>query len=487
MKGLVLNLGLKGIRAIIFDSEGKAIASSYQRVQTFLNKDQVEQDPIRWWEKGLECIKEALQKENGIEFITVTTSAACLVPVDTKGNPLMKAIMVADKRAHKEALVIKELESFKELPFKSNSYYSIPRILWIKNNLPDVYEKTYKFLSSNDYFVQKMTGKFHIDSMNASKYYTVNDKYPFSLLKELEISEDKLPEIKPVGLVLEASDEFLKEIGLDRKIKVVLTSYDALCAFFGSGVKEEGDACDMSGTVTSLRVLTKKKLKEDEFRIFEQSYNDWNVVGGSNNQGGGLIEWVLETICPEHTHEELEKLAEHFSTKTGLLFLPYLLGERAPIWDNNVRGAFLGIERFHSRYDLARAVLESTGFILRHLIEVIEDNGITISRLFISGGLSKIDLVNQIKADITGKKVLKLKETESTSLGAYYLARKAIDPDFDVSQFVEIEKVYEPDMEKHEIYSRGYELFKKTYNHLQEFHEDRKKYLNMYNAQKVNL
>jgi sugar (pentulose or hexulose) kinase len=473
MKGLVINLGFRSVRAIIFGSDGRILASSSRKVETFLSSEYVEQDPDEWWRKGSECLREVLGKVEDIDFITVTASAACVTPVDEKANPTMRTILVSDKRADKEASYISGLDSFKKLGYEASAYYTIPRILWIKRNRPDIYGRTFKFLSPNDFFIAKLTGDFVIDELNATKYYTVNNEYPRELLRDLEIDEDKLPEIKPIGSMLKLSDETAENFHLRRDLPVVVTTYDAICAFFGSGVREEGDACDISGTVTSVRVLTRRDIRPDESRIFQLRYRDWNIVGGSNNLGGGLIEWLLNNFYMNRTYEDLEKLSNLSSAASGLIFLPYLMGERAPLWDDKVRGCFLGIERFHNRDDMARAVLESTGYVLRSLIEAIEDNGIQVNRIYASGGLARIDLINQIKADITGKKIYKLMEAESTALGAYCLAREVLEPGFDASPLFKIEKEYSPRREVENIYAEAYRLFKAAYRDLRRFHEER--------------
>ncbi len=485
MNGLVLNLGLKGIRAIIFDRSGKIIAASHKKVHTYVNKDHVEQDPYEWWEKGLGCIKDVLKIENHVDFITVTASAACLVPIDRAGNPLMNVIMVSDKRAMKEAEDVSGLASFKNLNYKARAYCTIPRILWIKKNHPDMYDKTYKFLSPNDYLIYKMTNEAAIDTLNATKYYTVDNEYPHQLLDELSLDIKKLPAIVEIGHSLKTSDVFVQHTNLTSN--VIISTYDAICAFFGSGVKSEGYCCDMSGTVTSLRVLTKNSLVKGETRLFELPYKDWRITGGSNNMGGDLIEWGLEVFYEKDKHLDLEELNKHFSSKSGLIFLPYLLGERAPYWDNNVRGAFLGLERFHDKHDMIRAILEATGFILRNLLDTLRENNIEINKLFCSGGLAKLDIVNQIKADILGIELHKLKETESTAFGAYCLAVESVDQDYDPSACIDIEKTFVPDMEKHEIYSRMYPLFKEGYLHLKDFHHKRQKYLETDDIKKVNI
>lgn len=486
MKGLVLNLGLKGIRAIIFGENGKISAHSYRRISTHLNQDCVEQDPQEWWEKGQQCIREALQREKDPDFVTVTASAACVLPVTKEGRPLMRTVMVSDKRATEEAATISQLASFKEIPYPSGAYYTLPRILWIKKNLPEIYRQTHHFISPNDFFIHKLTGQFFIDPFNATKYYTIDNQYPQKLLSDLGVERSKLPPIKPMGSCLPLSEKAC-ELGLKLGTKVVLTTYDSLCAFFGSGPSEEGDACDMSGTVTSLRTLTKKSLSSKETRIFEQKYNDWNIIGGSNNLGGGLIEWVLEIFPEKNAHDDLEKLNPLVAAEKGIIFLPYLLGERAPLWDDHVRGAFLGIERFHTKEDLARAVLESTGFLLRQLLETIESNGIVIKRLFVSGGLAKLDVINQIKADITGRDIVKIKETESTAFGAYSLARQSLDPSYDRASNLEVEKIYYPDPRKHELYCGAYQLFTTAYDSLKLFHRQRHHQLKRGELQQASL
>src|SRR3989338_4667618 len=470
MNGLVLNLGLKGIRVIIFDGKGNILSSAYKRINTYLNKNFVEQDPHEWWDKGLACIKEALKTVKNIDFITVTASSACLISVDEKGECLIRSIMVSDKRAIKEAEEIGKLSSFHGLPYRSDTMFMIPKILWVKRNMPEIYDKTYKFLSPNDFFIHKMTNQFVIDELNATKYFTKNNSYPKNLLKELNIDVNLLPEIKNTGFLINLSEDFMEELNLEKKIPVVITTYDAICSLFGVSTNKEGEACDMSGTVISLRTLTDKNIIPNETRIFSQRLFNKNIVGGSNNLGGGLIEWLLQIFYLEGSYDELEALKNRFSAVTGLIFLPYLMGERAPIWDSEVRGAFLGIERFHTKDDLARAVLESVAYLLKSILEVIEENGIKVSTIYVSGGLSKINLVNQIKADVTGKNIYKVKEIESTALGAYLLARHTLDKDFNPKDFIEVEKIYTPDTSKKEVYSRSYKLFKIAYEGLKDFH-----------------
>jgi len=180
---LAHDVGTGGNKAVLCDLQGQVLYSVYQSYGiSYPRPEWVEQDPDEWWDKGLECIKEVLKKKGDIDFITVTASSTCVIPVDSDGNCLMRAIMPSDKRAFNEAKHILELESFKKLPYRVDSYFVIPKILWIKNNLPATYNKTHKFLSPNDFLIYKLTNRFLTDELNATKCYTINNKYPKLLI-----------------------------------------------------------------------------------------------------------------------------------------------------------------------------------------------------------------------------------------------------------------------------------------------------------------
>jgi xylulokinase len=484
MTVIILNMGLKSIRSAVFTSGGSLLSFAARPLETSLNDEILTQDPVEWWEKAADVVRESLSGLRGItvDYISVTSSSSCLVYVDSDGHHLDKCIMVSDKRAKAEARELEELALFepvrKETHMNADPSLMLPKILWVRNHQPELYARTYKFLSPNDYLIGRMTGRYVTDYFNAQKYHYLMDKqtYPTNLLAELGISPDLLPEIVPPGsLAGELIDSVSRELGIPKQakpVKVIVSSYDAICSFFGSGVTEEGDASDVSGTVTVFRVLSKRDDLQPSNKIFPMSFRDWgvNVVGGSNNLGGGLIEWVKQ--CYYHNepypYEILEKDARESSIGAGgLIFLPYLLGERAPLWDPDARGAFWGIERFHTRREMTRAVLESTGFIALDMLRSIEETGLTVGDIRFSGGLSRLNLVSQIKADVTGRKILVLSEFETTSVGAAILALvgQKVIPDWKeaVDRFVSVRMVIHPDRKNHEKYREIFKLYKELY------------------------
>lgn len=481
---LVLNMGMKSIRSIIFDTEGNKLASSAIPIETVLKGEKVTQRPDEWWEKACSVIRETLAdvRNIAIDYLAVTSSSSCLVCVDKDGEALMPCMMVSDKRAKEESDYIMQLSTFKEASEQAglnmDASLMLPKALWVKRHETDVFEKTYKLLAPNDYLIANFTGRYVTDYMNAHKWhYDTEEKiYPIELLREIGIRTEMLPEVMApgecVGNITKTASE---QTGLPCSTKVVISTYDAICSFVGSGVVNDGEASDVSGTVTVFRAVSTRKLETVGKKIQQLPYYEGglHIVGGSNNMGGGLIEWVKQCYYQSESlpYELMEKDAGEASLGAGgLIFLPYLLGERAPIWDSDARGVFFGLERMHTRKEMTRAVFESTGFIDLDMIAAIEETGIRINSIRLSGGLARINLISQIKADITGRTVQVLSEFETTATGAAMMALYGQGEYATLSEaadnFVKVRMVICPDMKNHEKYQELYKLYKETYHTL---------------------
>lgn len=489
---MVVNMGLKSIRCIIFNHLGTKLGSAAIAINTAINDKCVEQEPTEWWEKAKKVMRKAYAdaRVKRVDYVTVTTSASCLVCVDTEGEAIGKALMISDKRAEEEADWIAKLPEFERVHKSTGLDMAVslmlPKILWVKRKRPDIFDKTRYFLTPNDYLIYKLCGACVTDYLNATKYhYDLEEKkYPDALLQKLEISSKSFPEVvntgEAVGIVYAS---LAQELGINDDCKVVVTSYDAICSFVGSGVSEEGEASDVSGTVTVFRTFSKKKNIGKSNKIYNIPFYQENarIVGGSNNLGGGLIEWVKQCyyLKEEYPYEIMEKDARESEIGArGLIFLPYLLGERTPLWDDNARGVFFGLERMHTRKDMTRAVFESTGFIDMDIIDAIKETGVDVETVRLSGGLARLNLISQIKADILGRDVMVLAEFETTASGAAMMVlmgqgvfksqREAAE------KFAMVRMIIKPDMENHKRYEYMYELYKDTYQSLKELFVRRK-------------
>ena len=483
---MVINMGLKSIRCILFNHKGMKLGTAAIAINTAINDKRVEQNPKEWWEKAEIVMQNACKDANlkSIDYITVTTSASCLVCMDENGNSLTNAFMVSDKRAEREVDEIKQLQEFQDVRKQTGLdvvvSLMLPKILWVKKHMPEVFERSEYFLTPNDYLIYHLCGRVVTDYFNAIKYHydSKEEKYPQKLLNQLQIDEKKLPEVMNPGEIAGKINKSLaQKLGRNEDAKVVISSYDAICSFVGSGVSEEGESSDVSGTVTVLRAFSRKKDLKDSNKVYSVPFYQENakIVGGSNNMGGGLIEWVKQCYYQyDHwPYEIMEKDARESEIGArGLIFLPYLLGERAPLWDDNARGVFFGLERMHTRKDMTRAVFESTGFIDRDMIQAIGETGVEIQSVRLSGGLARLNLVSQIKADILGKDVMVLAEFETTASGAAMMVllgqREYENLKLVAEHFAKVRMIIRPDEENHKKYEYMYELYRDTYASLKE-------------------
>lgn len=503
---LVLNMGMKSIRSIIFDERGNKLASSSIPIATSLTGERVTQSTSEWWQKACGVIRETVADvgDSRIDYLTVTSSSSCLVCVDKDGKELLPCMMVSDKRAKEESNFISRKEVFAETKEQTglgmDASLLLPKALWVKNFEEAVYDRIDKFLSPNDYLVMKLTGKYVTDYMNAHKWHydIEHKKYPTRLLREIGISVDLLPEVvSPGTCVGDVSETAARETGLAVGTKVVVSTYDAICSFVGSGALREGEASDVSGTVTVFRAASgyKRALLADKIQQISYQEGGIHIIGGSNNLGGGLIEWVKQCYYQneELPYELMEKDAgEAALGGGGLIFLPYLLGERAPIWDNSARGVFFGLERTHTRKEMTRAVFESTGYIDLDMITAIEETGMSVSKIRLSGGLARLNLISQIKADVTGREVEVLSEFETTATGAAMMALYGQGVYGSLQEaaerFVKVRMIIRPDRKNHEKYRNLYQLYQDTYKTLRPLFPRRMELVeNLYDKKRIQI
>ncbi len=490
MHTLIVNLGLRSVRAIVFDERGQKVTHEWFPVGTSLNGDRVEQDPAEWWGLAVRAIRRALadlEDVSSVRYMSVTCPSGCLVVLGADGGLLAPSLMVADKRAREQAESIRQTESLSTVFENGNNLaeasYLWPKILWLQEHEPEVVREASAFLNANDYLAYRFSGMTVTDPLNAEKLYfdPVTGEYPRALLDRVGLSERYFPEVQPIGTDLgPITSEAASETGLSPDTRFVLTTYDAICAFWGSGVRNVGEACSVSGTSLSCRVLSLEPAGRNEAGILSQYYSPRNayVVGGSNNLDGGLLEWARDcfysegyTGRPDYLYELMqEEAAASTVGARGLVFVPYLIGERVPRWDPDARGVFFGLERYHRRSDIVRSIFESTGFLAVNMINAIESSGVSVDSIRMSGGLSRMRHACELRAHITGKPVHILAEHETAAMGAYMAVAQSVglgrDPG-ELSQLVRIAETFEPDNELHEQYAGFYELFEEVYQSLE--------------------
>jgi xylulokinase len=478
----VVNLGLKSVRFVVFDDAGRKVAFSSRPLHTTLGARTVEQDANEWLrlvrEVVLECGRIAPVGE--ISAIGVTASASCLVAVSADGIPLGPVLMVSDSRCQREAAEVEaRLADAHGTRTRVGTDMMLPKAVWIERRSSDLRHGARWYLSPADFLLFHLSGEVVTDSLTASKFLfdPLSWCYPSLLCSELHLDERKLPTVRHPGDVIGfAVGRAAREIGLRPDCALVLGTYDAICGVLGSGVAAPGTAAVVSGTVTSVRALLPGSTTSSGRGLYQGPWieDGLHLIGGSNNFGGGLVEWHKQAFyrggVPD-VYECMDRDARSVGPGAdGMIFLPYLLGERAPLWDPNVRAVFFGIDRHHGREHFTRAVFESVAFSARHILEHIEEAGAEITDVRFSGGLSRIPMICRIVADVLQKDVQVPDEFETTSVGAWVLCRWGLggreSTQLTLASALEGSTMNRPDKSVAALYNRLFEMYLHLYRDL---------------------
>jgi xylulokinase len=447
MKQFILahDLGTTGNKASLYDTEGKLLGSSLSEYGvTFEHPLWAEQNPDDWWQAVCDSTKQLIeqtkiQKEE-IACITFSGQMMGCVALDKNAQPLRNAIIWADQRAVKqeqwlEKRILKE-KVYRITGHRLSASYSLCKILWLRDNQPEVYNNTHKFVHAKDFIVAKLTGNFVTDPSDASGmnlYDLEKGSWSEEILEAAQIDINKLPEVKPstavVGQVLPGITD---EVGLAAGTPVVIGGGDGCCAATGAGVIKEGRAYNYIGSSSWIALATQKPIFDPTMRTFTWAHLIPGMFSpcGTMQAAGASYAWAREELSPLEVHlaKEQNISAYELMNQTakdspvgakGLLYLPYLLGERSPRWNPNATGAFVGLSIRHTRADLIRSVLEGVTLNLRVILDAFSTQGATVETMRVIGGGAKGQLWNQIMADVYGVNVERLAVLEeATSLGA---------------------------------------------------------------------
>ena len=469
---LAIDLGTTKCKVILFDLGGNVLRKEVYRYGTIiLNENQIEQKPEEWWEVVIKALRRISRSYNDIIGIGVTGQAHGVIPVDKKGRVLRNAIIWMDQRSSK---LMREIHLRKGV--KISPYTYLAKLIWIRMCEPDTYLKAWKFLHPIDFIVYKLSGEAKTDFTNVLRIYDPSRRaYKEELLEELGISINKLPEIVAPGEVIGTiRDDLADELGISRDAVIISGGIDSLAAALGAGCIKEGMACDVAGTSSVLLAYTRQKIIDKLGRVITSPFyipSSWMLVGLMSSTGAAL-EWFKKLFLPESSLERIDALAMNSPPGSdGIIFLPYLVGERSPIWNPRAKAVFFGLRMKHGISSLTRAVLEGVAFALRHNLEVMEELGLKIDEIRTVGGCSNSRIWCQIKSDICDKKFTTLKVKDGANMGVAILLSVAIGVYKDlveaVQKLIKTEEIFLPREENRTIYDRAFTRYKAIYNRLE--------------------
>lgn len=444
MSFIGVDLGTTCCKCVIFGAEGNILAERCFEYALLISPGRIEQDAEEWWSLVkrviAECVAACLCPQD-IEALSVSSQGISFVPVGEDGHPLANAISWLDGRAVAQTEWLRERfgsgELFRRTGKRPSPCYMLPKLMWLKSELPEIYSGTWKFLMGLDYIMLKLTGRAATDHSMASgtmAYDITRMVWDEELIEACGLDGARLPEIgfagSDVGLVRE---DIAAELGLPLGVRVALGAQDQKCAAIGAGIGR-GIATVSLGTATAVSSLCSRPVLDERMRVpcFSLDGSRWileSVIGTS----GASLKWLRDTLFEGMTYAEITECASRSGPgSNSLAFCPHLQGAVSPYWVDGAAGTLHGITLSSTRSDIARSVLEGVAYQIAvnvSLHEEITGNGIGELRLF--GGGARSDLWCGIIADVTGLPVTVPRTTEAAAMGAAMLAgmetaRKAV-------------------------------------------------------------
>jgi ribulokinase len=459
-----VDIGTQSTKALLVSKDGEIIAQASQSYKVDQPQPMwAEQWPDVWWQAVKQSIKELVSKSN---VTSTDIKALCVsslyggsgIPVDQNIKPLYPCLIWMDRRANKEVEQIKstvDLDRLQQITCNGvDSYYGYSKILWLKNNRPDIWQKTRYLLPPNSFIQYQLTGEIAVDHSSAGNIGGVYDiqqrTWSQEMLSALDFPSHMFPSrlVASDEVVGQLQDDIAQELGLTVDLPIVAGGVDAAIATLAAGVIEPGNHVAMIGTSMCWGFINKQVDAKNGLISMPNVVNsqeDVYAFGGAITAGASVT-WFRDQFCQQEkiasdvlddidVHELLELKAKKVPAgSNGLIFLPYLMGERSPIWDSNASGAFIGLSLFHTKSHMYRAVLEGVSFALRHNIECGKQAAEKLDdQLIVVGGAAQSDMWMQIIADITGFDVYTIEQKVEAPLGAALLAAKAIHLIDDIS------------------------------------------------------
>ncbi len=490
---LAHDLGTSGNKAVLYTIEGALIKSMVYPYDThYFNNNWAEQDANTWWEAVVKTTRKILEgiDPKDIEAVSFSGQMQGCVCVDNKGNPLRPAIIWADQRAKQQTqkltVQIQVNDFYKITGHRPSPAYSIEKLMWIKENEREIYDKTYKMLLCKDYILFKLTGEFATDYSDASgtNAFDLNTmSWSEKIINASGIDKEKLPIVVPSTHLLGGITREAEALtGLLAGTPVVVGGGDGACATVGAGCINEGDAYSCIGSSAWIALTSQKPIYDEAMRTFNFVHVVPNKIMpcGTMQAGGSSYSWLKRELANYedykaqkkniNTYELINELAQQSPPGArGLIYLPYLLGERSPRWNTEAKGAFIGLKMESKREDLFRSVLEGVCFNLNVILNCFKQH-ISINQMTVIGGGAKGSLWRQIMADIYDMPVIKPNYLEeATSMGAAITAGvgTGIFKSFDiVHQFLKTEECTYQNEENKTTYEKMYPIFNLAYESL---------------------
>ena len=490
---LGIDVGTTAAKAALFTPDGRlAAVAQAEYALNHLRPNWVEQNPDDWWQAVCLAVQQVLsavpQAHDRVLGVAISAQAPTLIALDSSGTPLRPALIWMDRRAESEAEALADsADVYAITGNRADAFYVAPKLRWLKLHEPQTLAQTRYFMQINGYINYRLTGEFSLDPAHAGllqlRDYRSGAWSP-QLCDLCGVDLAQFPAITPAEHIIGAVTSAAAALtGLRPGTPVMTGTVDGSAAALEAGAVEIGSAAEMTGTSTVLIMPTDGGITEKAFIAMPHAIPDAHLLLGAMAASGASLRWILDQFGQVEQQAAAQfgfdpfdllvrQAADVKAGSEGVIFLPYMMGERAPIWHTQARGVFFGLTLATPRGALIRAVLEGTAFALRHNVEVARAAGVRIDELRSVGGGTRSALWNQIKADVLGIPLLLPQTSVGAPFGDAVLVGmgSGLYPDVRQSlhELVVIQKRYQPNPANQARYDAIYPLFRSLYEHLRD-------------------
>lgn len=470
---LAIDIGTTSTKAIAFSETGEIILQEFNGYDTDRpDQDRSEQDPEEIFAaviNGINKVTAALAPAKPL-FVSFSSAMHSLICIDAEGNPLTRCIIWADNRANVIADNLKSTETgrnfYKATGVPIHAMSPLCKILWFKENEPQIFSKTSKFIGIKEFVFYKLFKTYWVDSSIASATGLLNIntlQWEPGILDFIGITEHALSEVVSASHVLYYEGLHTK-LNITQRVPFVIGASDGALSNLGAGATGDNAMAITIGTSGAARMLISHVETDPQMRTFcYHLHNNQYIVGGAINNGAVVIQWLKETLLQtEEDYNQIFKHAEPIAAGSDeLIFLPYLLGERAPLWDSNAKGVYFGLGIKHTKGHLIRASIEGIIFSLYSIGRILAEKR-NIKEIHASGGFAENPLGLQVLADVFNSTVVVSGAVQSSALGAVMIGAEAlgIATTFKKS----ISQVYQTNSENNKVYRKKFEKFERLYS-----------------------
>lgn len=452
-----LDVGTTCTKALVVDENGQVLSQGSQGYPLHSDGKKIEQRAEDWVDAARAAIKMAIKDLQDCEIVAISlsTQGGSTVAIDENGDTMGNSWTWMDGRSEEEVqhlnATVTEEYIYKTTGWPTDPSLDAAKILRMKS-MPE-FKNAKKYLTTLEFVNRWLTGEDFIDPTNAAmrQIFNVEKNYwDETLLKAVGLTEDELPMVAKTGALLGGlTDEAAAETGLAPMTPVFNGAHDQYCASIGAGAVHDGDMLLSAGTTWVLMGVGSKPLFTDSF-IAPGKHPVDGLYGAIASLicSGASLQWFKNNFLPEEFDEMNREVAQRKEKAKDLMFFPYQAGANYPLWQNNAKGAFVGIGLEHDRFDFARALMEGVAFGVRRAVEDFRKNGTEIKSITMMGGAAKSEVWMQMIADITGVPIVRLNQGEVCALGAAVIAACGIgfydSYEEAAKAMVHPEKVFEP-------------------------------------------